>query len=36
MPTAAAAYFEFDINDWEEVKPETGELKFILRPKELS
>lgn len=35
MPTAAVAGIELNIETWASVQPGTGNLKFLLRPKEL-
>jgi phosphohistidine phosphatase len=35
MPTAAIASLIFEIENWQELKPKTGELEFLLIPKEL-
>lgn len=35
MPTAAAAYFVFETENWNKVLPNLGILNFILKPKEL-
>jgi phosphohistidine phosphatase len=35
MSTASAAYFQFDVNNWNEVMPNSGLLQFIIHPKEL-
>jgi len=36
MPTAAIAYFEFDVESWKDIKANLGDLKYIIRPRELS
>jgi len=35
MPTAAAAYFVFETDQWSKVMPNQGLLNYILKPKEL-
>ncbi len=35
MPTASAAYLSFEIESWKSIKPDSGELRVILRPKDI-
>jgi phosphohistidine phosphatase len=34
MPTGALASIKLNVEDWAQIGPETGELEFLLRPKE--
>ena len=35
LPTAAVASVQFDIEDWKDLNPGSGELEFLLIPKDL-
>jgi phosphohistidine phosphatase len=35
MPTAALACIDLDVDDWQDIRPQAGELRWLQTPKEL-